>query len=59
MPNGYQITFFSHQDRRFKGKQIGDWLMKLVAGTATARRHFALGRREFRPRRPRPFGAFF
>jgi uncharacterized protein len=30
MPNGYQITFFSHQDRRFKGRQIGDWLMKLV-----------------------------
>ena len=30
MTNGYQITFFSHQDRRFKGKQIGDWLMKLV-----------------------------
>ena len=30
MTNGYQITFFSHQDRRFKGKQIGDWLMHLV-----------------------------
>jgi PII-like signaling protein len=28
--NGYQITFFTHQDRRFKGKQIGDWLMHLV-----------------------------
>jgi PII-like signaling protein len=28
--NGYQITFFSHQDRRFKGKQIGDWLLQLV-----------------------------
>src|SRR5208282_1593092 len=30
MTNGYQITFFSHQDRRHKGKQIGDWLMHLV-----------------------------
>jgi uncharacterized protein len=30
MTNGYQITFFSHQDRRYKGKQIGDWLMHLV-----------------------------
>ena len=30
MTNGYQITFFSHQDRRFKGKQIGDWLIHLV-----------------------------
>jgi uncharacterized protein len=28
--NGYQITFFSHQDRRFKGKQIGDWLLQIV-----------------------------
>jgi PII-like signaling protein len=28
--NGYQVTFFTHQDRRFKGKQIGDWLMHLV-----------------------------
>jgi uncharacterized protein len=28
--NGYQITFFTHQDRRFKGKQISDWLMHLV-----------------------------
>jgi PII-like signaling protein len=28
--NGYQVTFFTHQDRRFKGKQIGDWLMNLV-----------------------------
>ena len=28
--NGYQITFFTHQDRRHKGKQIGDWLMHLV-----------------------------
>ena len=28
--NGYQITFFTHQDRRFKGKQIGEWLLQLV-----------------------------
>jgi PII-like signaling protein len=28
--NGYQITFFSHQDRQFKGKQIGEWLLQLV-----------------------------
>jgi uncharacterized protein len=28
--NGYQITFFTHQDRRFKGKQLADWLMHLV-----------------------------
>jgi uncharacterized protein len=27
---GYQITFFSHQDRRYKGKQIGDWLVQVV-----------------------------
>ena len=30
MTNGYQITFFFHQDRRHKGKQIGDWLIHLV-----------------------------
>ena len=30
MKNGYQITFFTHQDRRHKGKQIGEWLMQLV-----------------------------
>ena len=28
--NGYQITFFTHQDRRFKGKQVGVWLHELV-----------------------------
>src|SRR5450631_251497 len=28
--NGYQITFFTHQDRRFKGMQIADWLHGLV-----------------------------
>ena len=31
MTNGYQITFFSHQGRRHKGRQIGDWLMHLVS----------------------------
>ena len=28
--NGYQITFFTHQDRRHKGKQMGEWLLGLV-----------------------------
>jgi uncharacterized protein len=28
--NGYQITFFTRQDRRHKGKQIGEWLLELV-----------------------------
>jgi len=28
--NGYQITFFSHQGRRHKGKPIGEWLLGLV-----------------------------
>jgi PII-like signaling protein len=28
--NGYQITFFTHQDRRYKGRQIGEWLMGLI-----------------------------
>jgi len=28
--NGYQITFFTRQDRRHKGKQIGEWLVGLV-----------------------------
>jgi PII-like signaling protein len=27
---GYQITFFTHQDRRHKGKQMGEWLLQLV-----------------------------
>ncbi len=31
MTNGYQITFFSHQGRHHKGRQIGDWLMHLVS----------------------------
>jgi hypothetical protein len=42
--NGYQITFFTHQDRRHKGKQMCQP---------------ALGRREFQPWRPRTLGAFF
>jgi PII-like signaling protein len=29
--NGYQITFFTLQDRRHKGKQIGEWLLGLVS----------------------------
>jgi PII-like signaling protein len=28
--NGYQITFFTHQGRRHKGKQMGDWLLGIV-----------------------------
>ena len=28
--NGYQITFFTPQDRRHRGKQIGDWLVQLA-----------------------------
>ncbi len=28
--NGYQITFFTHQDRRHNGMQISDWLHQLV-----------------------------
>jgi len=28
--NGYQITFFTQQDRRQHGKQIGDWLVQLA-----------------------------
>jgi uncharacterized protein len=28
--NGYQITFFTRQDRRHKGKQMGEWLVGLV-----------------------------
>lgn len=27
---GYQITFFTQQDRRHHGKQIGDWLVHLA-----------------------------
>jgi PII-like signaling protein len=50
--NGYQITFFTRQDRRFKGKQISDWLLELVRelGLRGASLHaggesFARGRR--------------
>lgn len=28
--NGYQITFFTHQDNRHKGKQVGEWLVHLA-----------------------------
>jgi len=28
--NGYQITFFTQQDRRHLGKPIGDWLVHLA-----------------------------
>lgn len=28
--NGFQITFFTHQDSRHKGKPIGDWLVHLA-----------------------------
>jgi PII-like signaling protein len=28
--NGYQVTFFTQQDRRHRGKQIGDWLVQLA-----------------------------
>ncbi|MBS1198168.1 MAG: hypothetical protein H6R18_1953 [Proteobacteria bacterium] len=30
MHSGYQITFFTHQDRRHKGKSVGDWLVQLA-----------------------------
>jgi len=29
--NGYQITFFTQQDRRHAGKPLADWLIHLVA----------------------------
>lgn len=28
--NGYQITFFTQQDHRHKGKPVGDWLVHLA-----------------------------
>ena len=28
--NGYQVTFFTRQDRRHKGRQMGEWLVGLV-----------------------------
>lgn len=28
--NGYQITFFTHQDKRHKGKPVGNWLLQLA-----------------------------
>ncbi|ATE58654.1 DUF190 domain-containing protein [Thauera sinica] len=29
--NGYQITFFTRQDRRHAGKPVADWLVHLAA----------------------------
>lgn len=29
--NGYQITFFTQQDRQHAGKPLADWLMHLAA----------------------------
>lgn len=28
--NGYQLTFFTHQNRRHAGRQLGDWLVHLA-----------------------------
>ena len=28
--NGYQVTFFTQQDHRHKGKPVGDWLIHLA-----------------------------
>jgi PII-like signaling protein len=28
--DGYQITFFTHQGKRHKGKPIGEWLVNLA-----------------------------
>jgi PII-like signaling protein len=28
--NGYQITFFTQQDKRHHGRPVGDWLVKLA-----------------------------
>lgn len=28
--NGYQITFFTQQDRRHHGKPVADWLVRLA-----------------------------
>lgn len=30
MMRGYQITFFTHQDKRHHGKSLGDWLVHLA-----------------------------
>jgi PII-like signaling protein len=27
---GYQLTFFTHQDKRHKGRSLGDWLVHLA-----------------------------
>jgi uncharacterized protein len=30
MTQGYQVTFFTHQNHKHNGKQINDWMMDLV-----------------------------
>jgi PII-like signaling protein len=30
--NGFQVTFFTQQDHRHKGKPMGDWLVHLAKG---------------------------
>jgi len=27
---GFQVTFFTYQDKRHKGRQLGDWLVQLA-----------------------------
>jgi uncharacterized protein len=55
--NGCQITFFTRQDRRHKGKQIGEWLIQLVQELGL--RGASCRRRKLRPWWPPQFGAFF
>jgi PII-like signaling protein len=28
--DGFQLTFFTHQDKRHKGQPLGDWLVQLA-----------------------------
>mgnify|MGYP005857144297 CR=1 FL=1 len=28
--NGYQVSFFTHQDKRHKGKPLGEWLVAVA-----------------------------
>lgn len=30
--NGYQVTFFTQQNARHRGKPVGEWLMQLARG---------------------------
>lgn len=30
--DGFQLTFFTHQDRRHQGKPLADWLVQLAHG---------------------------